>query len=177
MGERSPAATTSAPVLSGCLNAVHRGRRAGNPPLQAVRELRLLASFPPPPSPLPPREGVLLLVSTNSLSLVEDSAFSAGMGEGKGEGDRPIRFGQLLSASPSEVVFVSERGENRSIQVDRIEGRRRRRWGKKRSPTDPAALVDGAKEKGENLREKAPCFLRYPGLARSMPPWETPGDN
>jgi hypothetical protein len=44
-----------------------------------------------------------------------------------------------------------------------------RQGSKKRSPTDPAALVDGAKEKGENLREKAPCFLRCPNLARSMP--------
>ena len=44
----------------------------------------------------------------------------------------------------------------------------------KRGPIDLAALVDGAKEKGENLLEKAPCFLRYPDLARSMPSWGTP---
>jgi hypothetical protein len=40
---------------------------------------------------------------------------------------------------------------------------------KKRSLTDPAALVGEAKEKGENLREKARGFLRYHDLARSMP--------
>jgi len=74
-------------------------------------------SCPPPPNPLPPRAGVLLLVSTNPLSLVEDPAFSVRKREGKGEGDRPIGSGQLLPASPSEVVLLSEPGENRSIQV------------------------------------------------------------
>jgi hypothetical protein len=44
------------------------------------------------------------LFSRSSLSL---------KGEGKGEGDRPIRSSQLLPAWPSEFVFLSEpKGES-----------------------------------------------------------------